>query len=110
MFLMQMRAIVLVFSCAALSLTLTASVSRPAPQQAEEQRRGEEAKEKTAKKKIADDPQVQSFTPPARGLKGLGREFLIDQEQIWTSPSKTRFSDTQWLVPLSGITAGLFVT
>jgi membrane-associated phospholipid phosphatase len=110
MFLMQMRAIVLVFSCAALSLTLTASVSRPAPQQAEEQRRGEEAKEKTAKKKIADDPQVQSFTPPARGLKGLGREFLIDQEQIWTSPSKIRFSDTQWLVPLSGITAGLFVT
>jgi len=35
---------------------------------------------------------------------------LLDQEQIWTSPAKLRFSDTQWLVPLSGITAGLFVT
>jgi membrane-associated phospholipid phosphatase len=118
MFLMQMRAIVLAFSCAASSLTLTARVSRPAPQQAEEPRGGDEkqsssggdAKEKTAKKKIADDPQVQSFAPPARGLKGLGKEFLIDQEQIWTSPAKIRFSDTQWLVPLSGITAGLFVT
>jgi membrane-associated phospholipid phosphatase len=117
MFLMQMRAIVLAFSFAASSLTLTAPVSRPAPQQAEEQRAGDgkqsssggEAKEKTAKKKIADDPQVQSLAPRARGLKGLGKEFLIDQEQIWTSPAKIRFSDTQWLVPLSGITAGLLV-
>ena len=35
---------------------------------------------------------------------------MLDQEQIWTSPAKLRFSDTQWLVPLSGIAAGLFVT
>jgi membrane-associated phospholipid phosphatase len=115
MFLMQMRAIVLSFSCTALSLTLTAPVSRSVPQQAEEQRgrdeiQGSSAKEKTAKKKIAEDPQVQSFAPPARGIKGLGKEFLLDQKQIWTSPAKIRFSDTQWLVPLSGITAGLFVT
>src|SRR5882672_1298893 len=115
MFLMQMRAIVLSFSCTALSLTLTAPVSMSVPQQAEEQRgrdeiQGSSAKEKTAKKKIAEDPQAQSFAPPARGFKGLGKEFLRDQEQIWTSPAKIRFSDTQWLVPLSGITAGLFVT
>jgi len=115
MFLMQMRAIVLSFSCTALSLTLTAPVSMSVPQQAEEQRgrdeiQGSSAKEKTAKKKIAEDPQAQSFAPPARGFKELGKEFLIDQKQIWTSPAKIRFSDTQWLVPLSGITAGLFVT
>src|SRR5882672_264041 len=115
MFLMQMRAIVLSFSCTALSLTLTAPVSMSVPQQAEEQRgrdeiQGSSAKEKTAKKKIAEDPQAQSFAPPARGIKGLGKEFLMDQKQIWTSPAKIRFSDTQWLVPLSGITAGLFVT
>src|SRR6266403_2986086 len=118
MFLMQMRAIVLSFSCTALSLTLTAPVSMSVPQQAEEQRgrdeiqgsSGGEAKEKTAKKKIAEDPQVQSAAPTAWGIKGLGKEFLMDQKQIWTSPAKIRFSDTQWLVPLSGITAGLFVT
>ncbi len=115
---MRMRAIVLSFSCTALSLTLTAPVSMSVPQQAEEQRgrdeiqgsSGGEAKEKTAKKKIAEDPQVQSAAPTAWGIKGLGKEFLMDQKQIWTSPAKIRFSDTQWLVPLSGITAGLFVT
>jgi membrane-associated phospholipid phosphatase len=118
MFLMQMRAIVLAFSCTALSLTLTAPVSRSVPQQTEEQPGRDEkqssssgeAKEKPAKKKIADDQQAPPFDPPARGFKGLGREFLMDQKQIWTSPAKIRFSDTQWLVPLSGITAGLFVT
>jgi len=41
---------------------------------------------------------------------GLVRRFVRDQREIWTSPAKLRFSDTEWLVPLSGITAGLFVT
>jgi len=113
---MQMRAIVLSFSCTALSLTLTAPVSMSVPQQAEEQRgrdeiQGSSAKEKTAKKKIAEESAGRNRSrPPARGFKELGKEFLIDQKQIWTSPAKIRFSDTQWLVPLSGITAGLFVT
>ena len=115
---MQMRAIVLMFSCAASGLTFTAPVSRPAPPQAVEQSGGDskqtrsdaEVKENAAKKKIANEQKEQSNTPPPRGLKGLGKEFLLDQEQIWTSPAKVRFSDTQWLVPLSGITAGLFVT
>ena len=43
-------------------------------------------------------------------LKALGKGFLRDEEQIWTSLTKLRLSDVQWLVPLSGITAGLFVT
>src|SRR6266481_4524184 len=41
---------------------------------------------------------------------GLVGRFIGDQREIWTSPAKLRFSDTDWLVPLSGITAGLFVT
>src|SRR5438034_7483690 len=41
---------------------------------------------------------------------GLVERFIGDQRQIWTSPAKLRFSDTEWLVPLSGVTAGLFVT
>ena len=115
---MQMRAIVLLLSCAASSLTLSAPISRSAPQQAEEQQEGTakkngadaEGKEKGAKKKVADDPETESAVPSSRSFKGLGKQFLLDQEQIWTSPAKIRFSDTQWLVPLSGIGAGLFVT
>ena len=43
-------------------------------------------------------------------LGHLTKDFLTDQKQIWTSPTQLRLSDTQWLVPLSGITAGFFVT
>jgi hypothetical protein len=43
-------------------------------------------------------------------LRGLTADFLVDQKQIWTSPARLRLSDTEWLFPLSGITAGLFVT
>src|SRR6266550_2672981 len=41
---------------------------------------------------------------------GLVGRFIGDQREIWTSPARLRFSDTEWLVPLSGVTAGLFVT
>src|SRR6266446_3247437 len=45
-----------------------------------------------------------------RSRTGLVGRFIGDQREIWTSPAKLRISDTEWLVPLSGITAGLFVT
>lgn len=35
---------------------------------------------------------------------------MDDQKEIWTSPAHLRWSDANWLVPLGGITAGLFVT
>src|SRR5260370_30323956 len=41
---------------------------------------------------------------------GLVGRFVGDQREIWTSPARLRFSDTEWVVPLSGITAGLMVT
>src|SRR6266446_2352571 len=41
---------------------------------------------------------------------GLVGRFVGDQREIWSSPARLRLSDTDWLVPLSGITAGLFVT
>ncbi len=119
---MQMRAIVLVFSCAAWSLTLTSSVS--ATPQAQEERAVDakqsslgadadadaDVKKMTTTSKIARDPEAEPFESSRPGLQGLGKRFLEDQEQIWTSPAKIRFSDTQWLVPVSGIAAGLFVT
>src|SRR5260370_24611773 len=39
---------------------------------------------------------------------GLLRRIADDQRRIWTSPARLRISDTEWLVPLSGITAGPF--
>src|SRR6266850_4947228 len=111
MFLMQMRAIVLVFSCAAWSLTLVAPVSRSVPPQAQEEWAADAgARKMTTTSKIARDPEAEPFESSHPGLRGLGKRFLEDQEQIWRSPAKIRFSDTQWLVPVSGITAGLFVT
>ena len=44
------------------------------------------------------------------GQVGLVGRFIGDQREIWTSPRRFRFSDTEWLVPFSGLTAGLFVT
>lgn len=43
-------------------------------------------------------------------FSALTSDFWNDQKQIWTSPAKVRLSDTEWLFPLSGIAAGLFVT
>src|SRR6266446_5337793 len=120
MFLMQMRAIVLVLSCAAWSLTLTALSSASATPQAQEERAAEakqsssgadaDVKEMTTTSKIARGPEAEPFESSHPGLQGLGKRFFEDQEQIWASPANIRFSDTQWLVPVSGITAGLFVT
>jgi capsule assembly protein Wzi/PAP2 superfamily protein len=118
MFTTRMRSLLLVFGLVTSSLTLTARVSRPAPRQAAEQGGGDakqsssagEVKQTGTGKKIAGDPDSEPISSPSRSVKGLGKEFLLDQEQIWTSPAKLRFSDAQWLVPLSGITAGLFVT
>lgn len=44
------------------------------------------------------------------GVSGHIADFLEDQKQIWTSPARIRLSDANWLVPLGGITAGLFAT
>ena len=115
---MQMKVIVLAFSCAASILALAAPSSMPAPLQAQEQgavdakqsSSGAEVNKVTPTKKIASDPEAEPFESSKRGFEGLGKRFLEDQKQIWTSPARLRFYDTDWLVPLSGITAGLFVT
>lgn len=74
------------------------------------------AEEKTkADEKTNDQPDKdyvkQDFTSKSdHGFRKLAGDFLQDQKQIWTSPANLRLSDTEWLVPLSGVTAGLFVT
>jgi membrane-associated phospholipid phosphatase len=55
--------------------------------------------------------EANAVTKTSQGTPtGLVRRFADDQRNIWTSPARLRFSDAEWLVPLSGITAGLFVT
>src|SRR6266568_9440772 len=118
MILMQMKVIVLAFSGAASILTLMAPSSMSAPQQPQEQL-DVDAKESSSRtevnktspaKKIPRDLEAELFASSKPGFSGLSKRFIEDQEQIWTSPAKLRFPDTDWLVPLSGITAGLFVT
>lgn len=118
MFVMRTCFIVMAVSWAVLSLSFTATVSRSALPQAGEQRSeaakqsgaDARAKEMTAPKKMTNDPEAEPFESSKRSFNGLAKRFLEDQEQMWTSPAKIRFSDTQWLVPMSGVAAGLFVT
>src|SRR5713226_7879299 len=115
---MRMRVIVLAFSFVASSLTLAAPFSTPASPQEQEQRAVDtketssdtEVNKVSPTKKTASALELESFESSHRGFSGLGKRFLEDQEQIWTSPAKVRFSDAQWLVPFGGVTAGLFVT
>jgi hypothetical protein len=116
---MQMKAIMLAISWASVSLAITAVASRAAlPPQAEEQRDATkkqssakaEEREMVQPKQNASIQDLEPVLTSKHGLRGMGKDFLLDQKQIWTSPAKVRFSDSQWLVPLSGITAGLLVT
>src|SRR5260370_21566790 len=77
---------------------------------AKESSSGAEANKMSPMKKIASGPELEPFESSKPGLTGLGKRFLEDQKQIWASPAKVRFSDAQWLVPASGITAGRFVS
>src|SRR5258707_6565418 len=116
---MQMRAIRLAIGWQSGSLTLTAGASRAAlPPQAEKQQDATEKqggpqaeeKEMVQPKRHASIPDQEPLLRSQHGFLGLGKDFLLDQKQIWTSPARVRFSDTEWLVPISGITAGLMGT
>src|SRR6185437_9752698 len=39
--------------------------------------------------------------------KPLFEHLLVDQKAIWTSPSRLRFADTDWLLPLGALAGGL---
>jgi membrane-associated phospholipid phosphatase len=71
-----------------------------------------EAKEKNNPEAASDGSgsDQNSISPSHHGFAGLGKDFLEDQKQIWTSPVRLRFADADWLVPVSGFAAGLFVT
>jgi hypothetical protein len=74
----------------------SAPARQPAPDPSS---RTDESPEATAVKKM----------PQGTQTRWVGK-LAGDQREIWTSPARLQFSDTQWLVPFSSITAGLFVT
>jgi hypothetical protein len=101
---------------AILGTTLVLSVGKVSVSYAQGQGT-EPATSETASAQDKSDSKTNATKEPTVAAKmsegtktGLVRRFIGDQREIWTSPAKLRFSDTQWLVPLSGITAGLFVT
>src|SRR6267378_2781911 len=98
---------------AILGTTLLFSVGKVSVSYAQEQGTGPEASEtasekdnRASKTNEPTEPTVVSKTSEGSRTGLMGR-FLRDQQEIWTSPAKVRLSDTQWLVPLSGVTAGL---
>src|SRR5437016_5082569 len=71
----------------------------------------EAATEKHDSSSKADQTEAHSIAKTSGGTQpGLLKRFLDDQQRVWTSPAKLRIPDTEWLVPLSGFTAGLVVT
>lgn len=53
---------------------------------------------------VASDDTHPASDNPAKFLRNLAH----DQKDIWTSPFKARIQDLNWLVPLAGVTAGMF--
>ena len=101
---------------AILGTTLLFSFGKGSVSYAQEQGTGPEASESASEK---DKPTSKTDAPPeanavmktSEGSRpGLVGRFVGDQQEIWTSTGRLQFSDTEWLVPLSGISAGLFVT
>ena len=80
----------------------------PAPRTSPGKTTLEEASKETSKETRSEN--YGFSTASHHGVHRLASDFFFDQKEIWTSPAKLRLSDTQWLFPLSGITAGLFVT
>ena len=119
-----MRVKAFVVACAWIAVSLTAAKRALGAPQSQDTQRQDTAKQTpreagTAeasadrKTKPAQDSTTLDKDPvgtPHLRLTDLGRDFVLDQKQIWTSPARLRFSDTEWLVPLAGISVGLFST
>lgn len=92
------------------------SASLPAAPSAQSERSGGKNSKRGSKKSKPAPKADPANTPvsPADYDNTLGpqlfKNIAKDQENIWTSPAHLRFSDTEWLVPLAGVTAGLIVT
>jgi hypothetical protein len=58
-------------------------------------------------------PRRESFEAaqkPDSAFTSEGKQFLADQKAIWTSPARLRWSDTEWIIPVAGLTTGMIFT
>ncbi len=53
---------------------------------------------------------AQTRTDASAPEKRLLRDFLKDQEAIWTSPAHIKHHDLKWFLPFAAVTAGLIAT
>src|SRR5215472_15265322 len=106
-------------ACLVLAWLMSAgALAAPFPQDSKKQKEVVSKKSSTESQREERSKEERTVAQPGQdfsatshhSLKRLLGDFLQDQKRIWTSPAKLRLSDTEWLVPLSGITAGLFVT
>ena len=99
-----------------LGTTLLFSVGKISVSYAQEQGTGQVTSDTASERdkptsKADEPPEANAVAKTSLGTRtGLVGRFVVDQREIWASPARLRISDTEWLVPLSGITAGLFVT
>src|SRR5580765_8584702 len=69
-----------------------------------------ERKPKPKLSRVMDEEDNTRDVNLSLGASQLGKRFLLDQKEIWTSPARLRWTDANWLLPLSGVTTGLLVT
>jgi len=59
----------------------------------------------------SEQPETSTYvSAPKKFFGGAITDFAQDQKDMWTSPAHIRLTDATWLVPLAGVTAGLFAT
>ena len=88
----------------AISLIIFALGAGATGQTADSQNKGTDS---TTRKK-GSDSRKGSQSYPARVAPGPAlRNFVRDQEDIWTSPFKIRVEDLNWIVPVAGLGAGM---
>jgi membrane-associated phospholipid phosphatase len=81
----------------------------PLPQDAKQEASAQSKEKPKPAAKLNGTDEDDAATMP-HTVKGLGERFLLDQKQIWTSPAHLRWSDANWLMPLAGVSTGLFIT
>ena len=59
---------------------------------------------------VTHAPDAGDFTLSHPNERDFVKHLIEDQKDIWTSPSRLQPSDFKWIVPFSGIAAGLFVS
>jgi len=74
-------------------------------------RQGPGQQEVPEKQGMKESTNLDSALRPERSFRSnVFGDFLTDQKDLWTSPAGLRLSDSEWLLPVAGVAAGLFAT